>query len=640
MLCSLNKFELRDLYGKIEYQSGDKRTSHSAYEVGKRCEIILSVPRYLGALSTEIYAISDASKTEYVISGEWISVIGESDVYSFDLTPLYLPVGLYFYKVKISSYNREFYCIKDEFSVKFSETSKDSLPFQFTVSDFKYDFPRSHLGGIIYHIFVDRFMRTDNVTRSDDSVLVDDWSCGIPEYPEYPGAPLKNNTFYGGTIFGIIEKLDYFHSLGVTLIYLSPIFSSVSNHKYDTADYMKVDEGFGGDEAFIKLINEARARGIGIIIDGVFNHTGADSIYFNKYNKYGSLGAYQSKESPYYTWYDFKSYPDDYTSWWGIEILPRINTDISRCRDYFISDDGVIAKYSALGISGIRLDVADELSDSFIADIKRVMSKYNRESLLYGEVWEDASNKVAYGKRKSYYQGSELDGVMNYPLRNGIIDFLRNKQKDSLKYALYEILYNAPERIADLQMNVIGTHDTERILTVLAGKDGSGYNNSQKRDLRLDREEYAKAKKLLKQAYTILATLPGIPTIYYGDEAGLEGYGDPFNRLPYPWGREDLEILEHYRTTGKIRRENSVYKEGSIKIHILENDLLIFSRSDNKKQLFTVVNNSDKKLFMSFSSRVCLEYSKAEYESESLIEIPECECEIISSNIKTRLTVY
>lgn len=194
----------------------------------------------------------------------------------------------------------------------------------------------------------------------------------MPEYPAYPGAPLKNNRFYGGTLLGIIDKLEYIRSLGVDTIYLSPIFDAASNHKYDTADYMSVDSMFGGEKAFKALIKKAHEYGIGIILDGVFNHTGSDSIYFNKYGHYKTLGAYQSKKSKYYSWYDFKNYPDEYTAWWGIDILPRIHPDKPDCRKYFVGKDGVIAKYASMGIDGFRLDVADELSDDFIAEIKGV----------------------------------------------------------------------------------------------------------------------------------------------------------------------------------------------------------------------------------------------------------------------------
>ena len=427
MQYSFKNYLLDTLHGKIEYCTDGKGSLHSAIEKGKSSSLSLSLPRYLGAESVMITLVSDDNTVSKSIYGEWDFFDDGYDNYTFDFSPLDLDIGLYFYDIRVSSPIGDIFCIKSCEGVAFSETKPNNNQFQLTVSDFPSNATFKHFGGIIYHIFVDRFMKGGEVSRDSNDIIVDDWSDGVPEYPEYPGAHMDNNTFYGGTLWGIADRLDYLSSLGVSLIYLSPIFKSPSNHKYDTADYMSVDQGFGGDEALIHLISEAKRYNIGIILDGVFNHTGADSIYFNKYRKYGDVGAYQTPTSPYCSWYEFKSYPDEYTSWWGIEILPRINPEVKECREFFLGDGGVIDKYSSLGISGFRLDVTDELSDSFIEGIRSLMAKNDPSSILYGEVWEDASNKIAYGKRKRYYLGRELDGVMNYPLRSGIIDFLRHK---------------------------------------------------------------------------------------------------------------------------------------------------------------------------------------------------------------------
>ena len=521
----------------------------------------------------------------------------DNDIYEI---PLNLSKGLYFFNVELNTPFGKIYAFREGGNLLFSY-EQISKTFQITVSDFLYDIPEDFLGGIIYHVFVDRFARYGE-PKAKKGTIIADYTGGIPEYPAYPGAELKNNTFYGGSLYGIIDKLDYIESLGANIIYLSPIFESPSNHKYDTSDYMRVDEAFGGEEALAVLIEKAHAKNIKIILDGVFNHTGADSIYFNRYSRYESLGAYQSKESPYYNWYSFENHPDKYTCWWDIEILPRINTQNPACEAFFVGDNGVIEKYAKMGIDGFRLDVADELSDGFIAKIKKTLSNSNVGSILYGEVWEDASNKIAYSERKQYYLGEELDGVMNYPLRRGIIDYLVKKSTDTLKYALTEVTLNAPERIMHLQMNLLGTHDTERILTLLGGEAADGHSNDELSIKRMSKAERAVAKRRLKTAYAILATLPGIPTVFYGDEAGLEGYSDPFNRMPYPWGREEQEILDFYKKIGIIRRGNDLFKRATLNLYELTKDMLLFSRTDGEKAIVTAVNNSQEPIKLECSS--------------------------------------
>lgn len=588
--------------GNVEYLHNGKNIGSGAFDITCRAEIVAHIPRAVGIRGAEI-EIFDESLTSLKarMTMAWRKSDMKNDAYVAKLDLSALGVGLYYFRLKLESACGELFGMLSCGKLVFSTELGKFDHFQMSIVDFLYDEPKNYYGGVIYHIFVDRFNRCKFTNTRADAVICEDWDEGIPDYPEYPGAHLENNNFYGGTLWGVIEKLDYIKSLGVNLIYLSPIFEAYSNHKYDTGDYMKVDEMFGGEEALVHLIAEAKKRGIGIILDGVFNHTGADSVYFNKFGKYSALGAYQSKESLYYSWYDFQEYPNKYTCWWDIEILPRINPDKKECRSYFTGAGGVIEKYTKLGIAGFRLDVADELSDDFIFDIKSVMSKYNKNNLLYGEVWEDASNKIAYGKRKTYYLGAELDGVMNYPLRDGVVDFLRNKNPDKLKYALTDIVFNAPRRIANMQMNLLGTHDTERIITALAGEESVGYSNAQLSTMKLSEEQSAVGTKLIKQAYTIVATAPGIPAIFYGDEIGMEGYHDPFNRRPYPKTRGNEEIRSHYIKIGKIRGKEDVYRDGDFKLIRIDKDILVFSRTKNKNVCYTFVNNSSKNLQIEFS---------------------------------------
>ena len=584
----------------FSYFHNGKESGITAYQINETAKIYFRIPRSSGATSLAVDMYSEACNIIASYECQWIELSEGFDVYSLPLPIKKLGVGLYFFRPRIKAFSEELYGHRSIDVLYFDKNSDLHGLFQLTVSDFKHNAPEKMYGGIIYHIFVDRFMRGGRVSIPDCAKIVDGEWKSIPEYPEYPGAHLQNNTFYGGTLYGIIDKLDYIASLGVTSIYLSPIFESVSNHKYDTADYMQVDPMFGGDEALSRLISECNARGIVLILDGVFNHTGDNSVYFNRYGKYPQLGAYQSKSSPYYGWYDFKQHPDKYTCWWDIKILPRINPDILECGEYFVGDNGVISKYSKMGIYGFRLDVADELSDNFIRKIKERLS-CGKESVLYGEVWEDASNKIAYDTRKKYYLGEELDGVMNYPLRTGIIDFLLGHGTEKLRYALCEVMNNSPERIRHAQMNLLGTHDTERILTIFGGESSADKSNSYLSCAKMTEQERKKGALRLCMAYTILATLPGIPAIFYGDEAGLEGYHDPFNRMPYPWGREDQTLISHYKKIGNIRINNRVYVKGDFKLYSLTPELLVFSRIDRGNEYMTVVNNSEYPITLAFS---------------------------------------
>ena len=612
----LNDIDTHSLKGRVLYKNEGGFTPNAAFSVCSESELIFLVPRRLGATSLTVNISSAHTGESLSFKGDWTKIDGDRDVYTLRLD---LPVGLYFFDFTVASIFGSVYGHKSGEDIIF-DTIPSGNRFQLTVSDFKYDSPTDFYGGIIYHVFVDRFARYGEPYAKDGTIIAD-YSNGIPEFPAYPGAPLKNNTFYGGSLYGIIDKLDHIASLGANIIYLSPIFESPSNHKYDTSDYLKVDEAFGGEKALKSLIAAAHKRGIKIILDGVFNHTGADSVYFNKYSTYDSLGAYQSKESPYYDWFEFQSHPDKYTCWWDIEILPRINTQNKRCADFFIGKGGVVEKYVKMGIDGFRLDVADELSDCFITDIKSVISNNKKGNLLYGEVWEDASNKIAYSTRKRYYLGAELDGVMNYPLRRGIIDYLTEKKCDNLYYALTEVMRNAPPRVMHAQMNLLGTHDTERILTVLGGERSEGLENRELAKKRMTVAQREQGTRLLKMAYAILATLPGIPAVFYGDEAGLEGYGDPFNRMPYPWGNENEEILDFYKKIGIIRRGHDVYSNGEFLLNHLDNELLIFTRQKDGDALVTVVNNSQRPIFLCFSGSARAELinkTKKEFSLDSL----------------------
>ena len=461
------KFSYLPKKAALSFIHSDKADKSCAFSLNEEIRLLLSVNRrsYFDSVQLVVYKEDTKSIVLYK-SFSYKSSCGANDEYSVEFSPSELGVGLYFAQICAKCFGKMLCGIRDGDNIVFTEYEAQLPNIQLSVSDFLYEKPAEFYGGIIYQIFVDRFNKGGKSKIRKDAIVVDDWESGVPEFPEYPGAPLKNNTFYGGTLDGITDKLDYIQSLGANIIYLSPIFEAASNHKYDTGDYMTVDAMFGGDKALERLICECKRRGMKLILDGVFNHTGADSIYFNRYSRYDNLGAYQSEKSDYFNWYNFKEFPNKYDAWWGIEILPRLNLAEKSCRNYFLGKGGVVEKYANMGIDGLRLDVADELADDFIADIKRILSRRS-SSILYGEVWEDASNKVAYDTRKKYYLGKELDGVMNYPLRTGLINYVRTKDTASLKYALTDIILNAPKRVTDAQMNLLGSHDTQRILTAI-----------------------------------------------------------------------------------------------------------------------------------------------------------------------------
>ena len=497
------------------------------------------------------------------------------------------PCGLFYFRFEFDTAKGHLIYAKesDGFAPVYKWKDEDVHAFQWTVTTADFRTPDSLAGGIMYHIFVDRFARECRphlIPRRADAVYNEDWYNGIPQHAKRPGGEVKNNEFFGGNLWGVAEKLPYLQSLGVTILYLSPIFRAYSNHKYDTGDYETVDPSFGGDEAFAHLLREAKRYGIRVICDGVFNHTGDNSRYFNRYGEYPDVGAYQSKDSPYYNWYRFRNYPDEYDSWWGVKVLPALYSGNPDFREYICGENGVLHKWMSLGVAGWRLDVADELDDRFLYDLRKRVKKEDPDAVIYGEVWEDASNKIAYDRRRKYFRGEQLDTVMNYPFRDGILAFVRDGDADALARAVTTVLKHYPPGCTDLLMNLLGTHDTERILTALAAKPAGDLDNDELALVRMTENEKARGRVLVSLAAVLQFTLPGIPCIYYGDEAGMEGYRDPFNRRPYPWGREDTVLLPHYRRLADLRRSHPVFAHGETEILFSRNGIFDFVRTDPK----------------------------------------------------------
>lgn len=473
---------------------------------------------------------------------------------------------------------------------------------QLTVYAKEYTTSEHLKSGIIYHIFVDRFRRSGKCGVKSGAILDENWENGIPQFGEYPGAEVANNVFFGGDLYGIAEKLPYIQSLGTSAIYLSPVFDAASNHKYDTGDYLSIDEMFGGDEALRYLCAEAKKYGIDILLDGVFNHTGNDSVYFNQYGTYAGQGAYQSKDSPYYPWYFFREFPDDYESWWGVKVLPKVNTANADYRSFIF--DKVVDKWMKAGVSGWRLDVADELDDGFLTELRKTVKAHNPDAPVLGEVWEDASDKVSYGHRRRYLRGHQLDSVMNYPLRDAVISYILMGDCEKFRKNTETLYRRYPKQSSDSLMNFLGTHDTVRILSMLGDSDFEGLTNQQLSTRKMNKKERTAALRLLKLAYGILVAVPGVPCVFYGDEVGMEGYRDPFCRKPFPWNKIDEDLLAFYRRLGEIRRTESALCGGLFRLLEVNEEYLVIRRYNDTDSITIVANRSDRDISYPLSAPV------------------------------------
>ena len=502
--------------------------------------------------------------------------------------------GLYWYHFDyISSYGRSSILQTEGGIGDFVGAPTARKDWQLTVTERDFTTPDWLKGGIIYQIFPDRFYNSgakkENVP--EDRILRTDWG-NEPEWRPTPEGKVLNNDFFGGDLKGIGEKLPYLKDLGVTCIYLNPIFESHSNHRYDTADYGKIDPLLGTEEDFKKLCKDAKKQGIHIILDGVFSHTGDDSVYFNRKGRYNTLGAYNSPESPYYKWYKFTNYPDKYQSWWGFVTLPEVIEEGEEYRNFINGKGGIIEKWLKAGADGFRLDVADELPDIFIDELRARLKETKPDALLMGEVWEDATTKHSYGSRRRYLLGSQFDSVMNYPFANAILDFCRSGKAESFMSTIMQIVENYPKQCLDVMMNHIGTHDTERAITKIAG-ESCEYRDRQWQSCHSLGDKYEKGIGLLKCAVALQYTLPGVPSVYYGDEAGLEGYKDPFNRGCYPWGNENRELIDFYKTMGKIRKENSVFQKGYFSPVSSMLGCVAYRRHDENGNVMVIVNRNE-----------------------------------------------
>lgn len=497
--------------------------------------------------------------------------------------------GLLFYYFRITTANESFSLFRqgDDTNMETGDRWQVScIPADFVTPDWA-------KGAVMYQIFPDRFFKSgdpDLTGKLQPYTVHRNWHEEVSWQPTPEGLVL-NNDFFGGNFRGIREKLPYLSDMGVEILYLNPISKAFSSHRYDTCDYKTPDPMLGTEEDFAELCRAAHDRGIRIVLDGVYSHTGSRSIYFDKNHEFGG-GAVSDPNSPYRNWYQFHHYPDSYNCWWNFDTLPCVNKMDPGFLDYVIDgEDSVVAHWLRLGADGFRLDVADELPDEFILRLKRRIRAIRPDALLIGEVWEDASNKIAYSRRRRYFVDGELDSVMNYPFRTAILHFIKAVDDGrGLKETVLSIVENYPPQVLPCLMNSLGTHDTLRILTALVDDfDGS---RAEKAARRLSMQQLILAKERLRMASFLQFTLPGSPCVYYGDEAGMEGYADPFNRRPYPWGAEDGDLLEHYRRLTALRREIPALRRGEIRFFQAKNRMLGFTRELEGQRIRIYINRS------------------------------------------------
>ena len=489
--------------------------------------------------------------------------------------------------------------------------SWQSPEFQLTVYDAEERVPGWFGEGVTYQIFPDRFRR---LTVPDPAGMVGGrWvHQGWEEEPEYRpdhNGEVRNRDFFGGSLAGIVEKLPYLKKLGVDTLYLCPIFEAAENHRYGAADYEKIDPMLGTGEDFAALCDGAHALGMRVMLDGVFNHTGFVSKYFNGDGFYPGPGAFQSKDSPYYDWFTFQDWPQKYTSWWGIYSLPTTRKESGAWLEYITGENGIIRSWLRAGADGWRLDVADELPDFVVEAIHAAARAEKPDAVVIGEVWEDGSNKIAYSVRRRHLLGGHCDGLMNYPLRSALLDYLLGSDARNFRAGMEALRQNYPGWAFSSAMNALGTHDTPRVLTLLGvGSDKKDQSRDWRAGYRMTQAERERGLARLKLGALVLYAFPGSPTLYYGDEAGLEGFEDPFNRRTFPWGREDAGLTAWFTALGRARKELEPLRRGELEWLRCEGRVLSFARRLGEETVVAAVNAGEKpaRLDLPWDGRVAL----------------------------------
>lgn len=561
--------------------------SDTTAKKGEKYSIYLNIDTDYGFVDEAKVIINQQGGTnEKEIRMKYITTERKMNVFACEI-PLE-NTGIHYFCIRIIINGKTTF-IKNNIQHKCASITDDDMPYwTVTVYENSFEVPEWAKGKIMYQIFPDRFYRSKKYQPElISSRVIKEWG-DMPNWKPDEDGEIHNNDFFMGNLKGIEEKLDYISSLGVEIIYLNPIFMSQSNHRYDTGDYEVVDPYLGTNDDLISLCNVAHEHGMKIIIDGVFNHTGNDSKYFNEYGTYDSVGAFKGPESPYYNWYR-KNKSGDFEYWWGFKNLPVCDGNNPEWQNYIYGEGGVIDKWFAMGIDGLRLDVADELTDEFIENIRIAVKRNKKDAFLLGEVWDNAIIKEGYGKQRTYLLGKGLDSVMNYPFTNAILKYVRYGREKYFVETIEEITTQYPADALNSLMNSLSTHDITRAMTTLVsdGIQNSRFNwvwdvpygrEWQFSKLKISDDEYVKAKEMMKVAVAIQYFLPGNPCIYYGDEAGMYGYRDPFNRLCFPWDNMDNELYKFFVKLGKVRKKVKFLSDAKMRILEINDKILVFER--------------------------------------------------------------
>ena len=563
------------------------KTPFGTLRAGNSCVLHMDVPESSGATSVTLVMenCDEQPCCEFTFEKERVSGVYTTWRCEFTMQER----GLYFYWFRIGKRDGSFRLFRqgDQTNMEAGEKWQLSIiPQDFTVPDYA-------RGAVMYQIMPDRFFKVGECDLTDK--LCPFWVHeNLSDTPQYTADAEGNwcNDFYGGNLQGIRAKLSYLHTLGVGVLYLNPIFMAYSNHRYDTADYKRIDPMLGTADDFAALCRDAHALEMRVILDGVFSHTGSNSVYFDAKGIFGH-GAVSDSNSPYRAWYRFRHYPDDYDAWWNMPTLPNIEELSESYVNYIIEDDdSVLAHWLNLGADGFRLDVVDELPDEFVRKLKKRLRVLKPDALLLGEVWEDASNKRAYGVSRRYFVDGELDSVMNYPWQKGIVAFVRGEDDGSaLGEGIMRLAENYPPEVLACVMNLLGTHDTMRILTVLGGEYHA--SKAEWATARLSPEARALAVRRLHTAAFLQFMLPGMASIYYGDEVGMEGGADPFCRRYYPWSAGDESLRSFYAALCRVKNETQALKTGDVRVTEAGNGRLSFVRKTENQVVEVYVNQSE-----------------------------------------------
>lgn len=507
----------------------------------------------------------------------------------------------YYFSYKVNGFRR---FIKKDNTVGPEGIALDEM-FKMSVN---FNVPEWTKGRMMYHIFVDRFYRGSEETMKEMARrhIHKSWNEKIIVEGDEHG--IWNNDFYGGDLKGIISKLDYIESLGIEILYLSPIVYSQSTHRYDASDYEVVDPYAGTMDDLKKLCDEAHKRGMKVVLDAVFNHTGSDSKYFNRYQnkdwieKEHDKGAYHDKDSKYAKFYK-KNWGQDgqlyYHYWWGFDTLPVCNGDSLEWQEYITGKGGIIDQWFSRGIDGLRLDVADELTDYYIELIRKAVHRNKEDGFILGEVWENPM----YMGRGYIESGKGMDSVMNYNFVKALIRYFRYGKADELARKIKECRDTYPTDSFYSAMNFTSTHDMTRGINLWDDKIFNYFgqwpwnlNNEDHKwaqSYKMSRQQYEEVKKVYEAYVFFMTFYPGILSVFAGDEMGVQGIGNLDNRKPLPWDNIDEELLEFFKQVGAIRKEESFMHDADIIVKNINVNYAVFERIKEEERMLVVVNRTN-----------------------------------------------